>query len=112
MEDKELVKVVKEYLKEGWPKFRAEHMEGNEEEWNDEEGLDSYKEVMIENLSDLVVEVWAELQELQYNKSMRDKKEAEEAIEKVRNAIEELAEMVFDDEGTDLVEEFFEEGLV
>ena len=64
MEDKELVKVVKEYLKEGWPKFRAEHMKGNEEEWNDEEGLDSYKEVMIENLSDLVVEVWAELQEL------------------------------------------------
>ena len=37
---------------------------------------------------------------------MRDKKEAEAAIEKVRNAIEELAEMVFDEEGTDLVEEF------
>ena len=53
-----------------------------------------------------------DLKEHYYNKSMRDKKEAEEAIEKVRNAIEELAEMVFDDEGTDLVEEFFEEGLV
>ncbi len=61
MEDKEFVKVAKEYLKKGWPAFRAEHMEGNEDEWNDEEGLDSYKEVMIENLSDLVVEVWAEL---------------------------------------------------
>ena len=38
-----------------------------------------------------------------------DKKEAEAAIEKVRDAIEELAQMVFDEEGTDLVEEFFEE---
>ena len=43
---------------------------------------------------------------------MKDKKEAEAAIEKVRNAIEELAHMEFDEEGTDLVEEFFEEGLV
>ncbi len=43
---------------------------------------------------------------------MKDKKEAAAAIEKVRKAIEELAEMVFDDEGTDLVEEFFEDGLV
>lgn len=37
---------------------------------------------------------------------MRDKKEAEAAIEKVRDAIEELAQMVFDEEGTDLVEQF------
>ena len=61
MEDKELVKVVKEYLKEGWPKFRAEHMEGNEEEWDEESGLDMFKEVMCGVLSDMVVEVWAEL---------------------------------------------------
>jgi hypothetical protein len=40
---------------------------------------------------------------------MRDKKEAEAAIEKVRDAIEELAQMVFDEEGTDLVEQFFVE---
>ena len=43
---------------------------------------------------------------------MKDKKEAEAAIEKVRNAIVELAHMEFDEEGTDLVEEFFEAGLV
>ena len=105
MEEKEFKKVVKEYLKNEWPDFRKFHMEGNEEEWDEEGGLDMFKEVMCGFLSDMVVEVWAELQELQYNKSMRDKKEAEEAIEKVRNAIEELAEMVFDEEGTDLVEE-------
>ena len=40
---------------------------------------------------------------------MRDKKEAEAAIEKVRDAIEELAQMAFDVEGTDLVEQFFVE---
>ena len=43
---------------------------------------------------------------------MKDKKEAEAPIEKVRKAIEELAHMEFDEEGTDLVEEFFEGGLV
>jgi len=39
------------------------------------------------------------MKELRYNKSMKDKKEAAAAIEKVRKAIEELAHMEFDEEG-------------
>ena len=61
MEDKELVKVVKEYMKEGWPKFKADVIEEEGKRFDEDEALHNFKEIMIENLSDLVVEVWAEL---------------------------------------------------
>jgi len=61
MSEKEFEKFVKEWVKKEWPDFKKFHKEGAEEEWDDEGGKHMFKEVMIENLSDLVVEVWAEL---------------------------------------------------
>ncbi len=62
MEREELVRGVKNFMKNEWPKFKADVIE--EEgvyDYNEEDALDNFKEIMIENLSDLVVEVWAEL---------------------------------------------------
>ena len=61
MSEKELEKVVKDWLKKEWPDFKKVHMEGNEEEWDEEGGLDMFKEAMCGYLSDMVVDVWAEL---------------------------------------------------
>ena len=67
MEEKEFKKVVKEYLKKEWPDFRKAHMDSmlsfgySRDEWDEEGGLDMFKEVMCGYLSDMVVEVWAEL---------------------------------------------------
>ena len=61
MEEKEFMKVVKEYLKKEWPDFRSAHMEGNEEEWDEDGGKHMFKEVMGELMYDMVVDVWAEL---------------------------------------------------
>ena len=61
MEEKEFKKVVKEYLKKEWPDFRKFHMEGAEDEWDEEGGKHMFKEVMCGYLSDMVVDVWAEL---------------------------------------------------
>ena len=36
-------------------------MEGAEDEWDDEGGKHLFKEVMCDFLSDMVVDVWAEL---------------------------------------------------
>ena len=61
MEEKEFKKFVKGWVKNEWPDFRKVHMEGAEDEWDEEGGLDNFKEVMCGYLSDMVVEVWAEL---------------------------------------------------
>tara|TARA_R110000850_G_scaffold128784_1_gene248278 strand:- start:1275 stop:1460 length:186 start_codon:yes stop_codon:yes gene_type:complete len=61
MDNKEFVEVVKKHLKKKWPAFKAELVEDWGDEFNEEDGLNSFKEIMIANLSDLVVEVWAEL---------------------------------------------------
>ena len=61
MEEKEFKKFVKDWVKKEWPDFREVHMEGNEEEWDEEGGLDMFKEVMGELMYDMVVDVWAEL---------------------------------------------------
>jgi len=62
MERKEFVNVVKSHLKDEWSKFKADIIEEEGvHDYNEEDALDSFKEVMKENLSDLVVEVWAEL---------------------------------------------------
>ena len=61
MEREELVRGVKTFMKNEWPKFKADIMEEEGDEFNEEDVLDNFKEIMIDNLSDLVVEVWAEL---------------------------------------------------
>jgi hypothetical protein len=61
MEREELVRGVKHFMKNEWPKFKADVIEEEGDEFNEEDALDNFKEIMIENLSDLVVEVWAEL---------------------------------------------------
>jgi len=61
MEREELVRGVKNFMKNEWPKFKADIIEEEGEGFDEDEALHNFKEIMIENLSDLVVEVWAEL---------------------------------------------------
>ena len=62
MEREELVRGVKNFMKNEWPKFKADVIEeGGVYDYDEDEALHNFKEIMIENLSDLVVEVWAEL---------------------------------------------------
>ena len=61
MEREELVRGVKNFMKNEWPKFKADIMEEEGADFEEEEALHNFKEIMIDNLSDLVVEVWAEL---------------------------------------------------
>ncbi len=61
MEREELVRGVKHFMKNEWPKFKADVIEEVGERFDEDEALHNFKEIMIENLSDLVVEVWAEL---------------------------------------------------
>ena len=59
MGEKELKKIVKDWLKKEWPEFKAVN---EDEEWDDESGLDSFKEVMSGFLSDMVEEVVEEIE--------------------------------------------------
>jgi len=61
MEREELVRGIKHFMKNEWPKFKADIIEEEGERFDEDEALHHFKEIMIENLSDLVVEVWAEL---------------------------------------------------
>ena len=61
MEEKEFKKFVKDWVKKEWPDFREVHMEGNEEEWDEEGGKNMFKEVMGELMYDMVVDVLDEL---------------------------------------------------
>ena len=61
MEREELVRGVKNFMKNEWPKFKADIMEEEGADFREEDAIDNFKEIMIDNLSDLVVEVWAEL---------------------------------------------------
>lgn len=57
----ELVRGVKSFMRDEWPKFKADVVEEEGERFDEDAALHNFKEIMIENLSDLVVEVWAEL---------------------------------------------------
>tara|TARA_R100000030_G_C3235152_1_gene119206 strand:- start:151 stop:345 length:195 start_codon:yes stop_codon:yes gene_type:complete len=61
MSEKELKKIVKDWLKKEWPEFKADHSEGHDEEWDDEGGLNNFQEVMSGFLSDMVEEVVEEI---------------------------------------------------
>ena len=61
MSEKEFKKFVKGWVKNEWPDFKKVHMEGAEDESDDEGGKHDFKEVMCGFLSDMVVDVWAEL---------------------------------------------------
>jgi hypothetical protein len=54
MSEKELKKIVKDWLKKEWPEFKDLN---HDEEWDDESGLDNFQEVMSGFLSDMVEEV-------------------------------------------------------
>ena len=61
MEEKEFKKFVKDWVKNEWSDFKEVHMEGAEDEWDDEGGVNDFKEVMSGFLSDMVEEVCEEL---------------------------------------------------
>ena len=54
---RELCKFLKTHVSSGFIEYRRVHKVGNEEEWDEEGEFDMYKQVFVDNVSDVLEDI-------------------------------------------------------